>query len=123
MSDWLDKAKQAAQSAKDAAMNAAEKAKQAAQNANIGEMLDKTKNMAMQAAEDAKNAAGSVMSKKPDPSAVPSDPQSEAVNMNRSDIDPQDCTMNKQLYDECNERFIKIEALLREVKDLLSKHC
>ncbi len=70
MTDWINKAKEAAKMAADEAKKLAETAK----NANYGEMLDKAKSTAMQAADEAKKAAGMVMTtnKAPDtPEIVP----------------------------------------------------
>ncbi len=100
---WMDKAKEMAAKAAEEAKKLAETAK----NANYGEMLDKTKNMAMLAADEAKKAAGAVMAKEKDPNAP-----TAQDNMSGSNLDP---------YVECTQRLAKVEALLQEVKDLLSK--
>ncbi len=59
MSDWLDKAKEAAKRAADEAKKLAE----AAKNADYGAMLDKTKDMAKHAADEAKKAADNIIKK------------------------------------------------------------
>jgi spore coat protein CotF len=104
MSNWLDKAKEAA-------LNAAETAKKTAQNANLGEMLDKTKAVAMQVAEEAKNAASTVMTRNKEESTDAAAGAPEAAEPN----------CNSTFVSQCNTKIAQIEKLLQELKSLLSK--
>lgn len=117
MSNWLDKAKEAA-------MAAAESAKKAAQGADFGEMLDKTKNMALQAAEEAKKAADYAMSKtskKAEEVSEALEPESLENEDVKADVLTNKFFVTQDTIDKCNTRIAKIETLLQEIKALLSK--
>lgn len=103
MSEWLDKAK-------NAALTAAENAKKAAQNVNINEVLDKTKSLATTVAEEAKKAAGTVMQKNEETEIT------AGVEVT-SDLEAKGLT--GETINKCVEKINKIESMLQEIKDLL----
>lgn len=107
MSEWLDKAKEAAKKAAEEAKKLAE----AAKNADYGAMLDKTKDMAKHAADEAKKAADNIM-KKETPEVQP-------------DIVAEHDTINPVPSTEANNKeqilhkISEVERLLQEIRGLL----
>lgn len=113
MTDWINKAKEAAKAAADEAKKLAESAK----NVNYGEMFDKTKNLASHAADEAKKAAGMVMHSQSAPTTPEITPNPDGSMPTAPTAQTGQATPDPKT--QINAKLDQIAVLLNEIKQLL----
>lgn len=116
---WLDKAKAAAMKAAGEAQKLASTAAEKAKHADYGAMLEKTKSIANAAADEAKKAAAA-LSKEGNTSTSTTTPTAPgAPTTQASAPTPATTTSTNPDYQTCIKKLENVEALLREIKQIL----